>query len=87
MTALLADFEALRRLMDDTGSGGSGGVGGVPQALRVRFSREYKTELRDVRERAVRAGPDNNFYNDVAALHAIYRRRAHDAVARAEGAG
>lgn len=67
VTRIIVNFENLRTSMAGAGVG---------QAVYYRFAREYKAALRGISDAAATAGPNNNYYNDVAALYDAYYRRA-----------
>ncbi|GAP91017.2 hypothetical protein SAMD00023353_5400330 [Rosellinia necatrix] len=73
VTTILQDLETMRSIMNTVG---------VERAFCIRYTREYRSEFSDISARAAAAGPNNNFYNDVAALYQIYYQRASDAVSR-----
>lgn len=56
---------------------------GISEGSRIRFSREYKAELREIRDNAAIAGVNNNFYNEVKALYELYHQRVANAIAQA----
>ncbi|KAI0401365.1 hypothetical protein F4802DRAFT_429421 [Xylaria palmicola] len=67
VTAILRNFENLRITMDTCG---------VPGGSCIRFAREYKDDIRIIKENAVEGGVHNNFYNEISALFQAYYHRA-----------
>ncbi|KAI1427992.1 hypothetical protein F5Y12DRAFT_101253 [Xylaria sp. FL1777] len=74
ITEIIEGFDKLRALMDEIG---------ISQGSRLRFSRECKAELREIRDNAAIAGVNNNFYNDIKALYELYHQRVANAIADA----
>ncbi|KAI0541716.1 hypothetical protein GGR58DRAFT_412985 [Xylaria digitata] len=68
---IIQGFETLRAIMETVG---------FHQGHCIRFTREYKAELRSIRDNASIAGPDNNYYNDVRALYHLYHQRVSEAI-------
>ncbi|KAJ3578349.1 hypothetical protein NPX13_g2218 [Xylaria arbuscula] len=59
---------------------------GLSRPDQNRFCRDIRNDLKDIRDNAASAGPNNNFYNDLKALYELYHDRVEyareDAVAR-----
>ncbi|GAW20798.1 hypothetical protein ANO14919_103090 [Xylariales sp. No.14919] len=78
VTEIIQGFSTLRTILQSVG---------FHQGVCIRFTREYRAELRNIREDAAIAGVDNNFYNDVRTLYQAFHQRVADAIAHATAAG
>jgi hypothetical protein len=68
---IVEGFAKLRKNMDKAR---------VKKGVAIRFSREYKRDLKKIKDRAKTDGVDSNYYNEVRDLFREYKQRARDVI-------